>query len=166
MSPAEILDHANNAMLVGDALPSGTYCTIALAMLSTPVEGSTDATQVGRRVVITSAGHPPLLLRRADGTVAQVGTHGKLLGYFPTVEANEVVVEMVPGDTLVAYTDGVVERHDHAKWFGEPELAELVAANDLDADSLARLIRDTAVNAFPAPPTDDMAILVVRRPPL
>ncbi|MEY2401599.1 MAG: hypothetical protein QOJ08_1710, partial [Ilumatobacteraceae bacterium] len=125
MSPAEILEHVNSAMLVGDALPSGTYCTIALAMLGPSVEGSADATQIARRIVISSAGHPPLLLRRADGTLAQVETHGKLLGYFPTVEANEVVVDMLPGDTLVAYTDGVVERHDHAKWFGEPELAEV-----------------------------------------
>jgi serine phosphatase RsbU (regulator of sigma subunit) len=164
LTPARILDHANSAMLVGDALPSGTYCTIALAMLSAPAEGSTDANQVAR-AVISSGGHPPPLLRRADGTVVQVQTHGKLLGYFPTVQANEIIVEMRPGDTLVAYTDGVIERHDESNWFGEPELANLVAANDLDADSLAGLIRDTAVNAFSAPPRDDMAILVLRRQP-
>jgi serine phosphatase RsbU (regulator of sigma subunit) len=165
LSPARILDHANSAMLVGDALPSGTYCTIALAMLSAPAEGPTDASEVAR-VVISSGGHPPPLLRRADGTVVQVQTHGKLLGYFPTVQANEIIVEMRPGDTLVAFTDGVIERHDESNWFGEPELANLVAANDLDADSLAGLIRDTAVNAFSAPPKDDMAILVLRRQPL
>jgi hypothetical protein len=40
-----------------------------------------------------------------------------------------------------------------------------VAHAGVDADTLAGLIRDTVVDAFATPPTDDMAILVLRRKP-
>ncbi|HEY0519072.1 MAG TPA: SpoIIE family protein phosphatase, partial [Ilumatobacteraceae bacterium] len=155
MSPSEILEHTNSAMVIGsDALPSGTYCTIALAMLASA------------QIVVASGGHPAPLIRRADGTVTEVPARGRLLGYFETIDANEVAIRMAPGDTVVAFTDGVIERHDETRWFGEPELAELVAANDLDADGLAALIRDAAVNAVGTPPKDDMAILVLRCTPV
>jgi serine phosphatase RsbU (regulator of sigma subunit) len=164
MSPREILEHTNNAMLhASDALPAGTYCTTALALLTSPAQGGDGAERA--RIVISSGGHPAPLLRRADGSVGQVDTHGKLLGYFPSIDANEVAIDLRAGDTIVAFTDGVTERHHQSEWFGEQELTDLIAANDLAADALAGLIRDAAVNAFSFPPVDDMAILVVRCPP-
>jgi serine phosphatase RsbU (regulator of sigma subunit) len=156
MSPSQILDHANKAMLnSAGALPSGVYCTIALAALTTSTGGSD--------VVVACGGHPPPFVRRADGRVETATARGRLLGYFPTVEAVEVDIHLEPGDTIVAFTDGVIERHNDSRWFGEQDLARLVAANDLGADALAELIRDAVVTAFETPPTDDMAILVLRR---
>ena len=156
MSPSQILDHANNAMLNSSgALPAGVYCTIALAALTTS-DGRSG-------VVVACGGHPPPFVRRADGRVETPGARGRLLGYFPTVEAVEVDIRLEPGDTLVAFTDGVIERHSGSRWFNEQDLAQLVAANDLGADALAELIRDAVVTAFDTPPTDDMAILVLRR---
>ena len=39
LAPSQILDHANNAMLNGaGALPSGVYCTIALAAFAAPTD--------------------------------------------------------------------------------------------------------------------------------
>ena len=72
---------------------------------------------------------------------------------------------MAPGDTLVAFTDGVIERHSESMWFREPDLKALIARSELDADSLAGLICNTVVGAFESPPTDDMAMLVLRRQP-
>jgi serine phosphatase RsbU (regulator of sigma subunit) len=158
MPPSQILDHANNAMLNGaGALPSGVYCTIALAALTASAEGS--------NVVVSCGGHPPPIVRRADGRVETLTAHGRLLGYFPTVDAEEVEIDLGPGDTLIAFTDGVVERHSESRWFSEPDLLQLVTTNDLDADALAGLICDTVRTAFDTPPADDMAILVLRRSP-
>ena len=158
MSPSEILDHANNAMLnSAGALPSGVYCTIALAALTTSAGGS--------EVVVACGGHPPPFVRRADGRIETPAARGRLLGYFPTVDAVEVDMHLEPGDTLVAFTDGVIERHSDSRWFSEQDLAQLVATNDLGADALAELIRDAVVTAFDTPPSDDMAILVLRRQP-
>jgi serine phosphatase RsbU (regulator of sigma subunit) len=167
MPPSEILDHANKAMLNGSgSLPPGVYCTIALARLTSVVEGAANAGTEDSQVVIACAGHPPPMVRRADGRVEQLDAHGRLLGYFPTVEAAELAIELAPGDTLIAFTDGVIERHSDSKWFREPDLMQLLSQSDLEADALAGLIRDSAVHAFPTPPTDDMAILVARRQPV
>jgi serine phosphatase RsbU (regulator of sigma subunit) len=158
MSPSQILDHVNNAMLHGaGALPSGVYCTTAVAALTTSVEES--------KVVVSCAGHPPPCVRRADGRVETLSARGRLLGYFPTVDADEVDIDLGPGDTLIAFTDGVIERHRDSRWFTEHDLVKLIATNDLDADALAGLICDAVVAAFDTPLNDDLAILVLRRQP-
>jgi serine phosphatase RsbU (regulator of sigma subunit) len=164
MRPSEILDHANSAMLNGsDALPTGVYCTIALVSLTAVPEDSPDAGAASSRIVVACGGHPPPMFRRAGGDVEQVEAHGRLLGYFPTVEAGELELDLAPGDTLIAFTDGVIERHSDSGWFREKDLMQLLRQTDLDADALAGLIRDSAFHAFATPPTDDMAILVARR---
>jgi phosphoserine phosphatase RsbU/P len=117
------------------------------------------------QVIVSCGGHPPPMLRRAGGGVEQLEAGGRLLGYFPTVEADEIVVELAAGDTLVAFTDGVIERHSESMWFRESDLVALVAKSDVDADTLAGLICNAVVGAFESPPTDDMAILVLRRQP-
>jgi serine phosphatase RsbU (regulator of sigma subunit) len=156
LSPAQILDHANNALLNSSgALPSGVYCTTAVASLTISVEGS--------KVIVSCGGHPPPYVRRADGRVETLDARGRLLGYFPTVGANEVDVDLGPGDTLIAFTDGVIERHRGSEWFTEHDLVKLIATNDLGADALAGLICDAVVAAFDTPLSDDMAILVLRR---
>jgi serine phosphatase RsbU (regulator of sigma subunit) len=164
MRPSEILDHANNAMLNGSgALPAGVYCTIALASLTAVPDDSPDAATAASRVVIACGGHPPPMVRRAGGHVEQLEARGRLLGYFSSVEAGEVEIYLAPGDALVAFTDGVIERHSDSGWFRENELMQLLGQTYLDADALAGRIRDSVVHAFTTPPTDDMAILVARR---
>ena len=144
------------AMLNGaGAFPSGIYCTTAVAALTTSVAGS--------KVIVSCGGHPPPYVRRADGRVETLAARGRLLGYFPTVDADEVEVELAPGDSLIAYTDGVIERHRDSQWFSEHDLVKLIAANDLGADALAGRICDAVVTAFDTPLGDDMAILVLRR---
>ena len=63
----QILDHANNAMLNGaGALPSGVYCTIALAAFTAPTDPEGAPVEHGAtEVVVACGGHPPPLLRRA-----------------------------------------------------------------------------------------------------
>jgi len=165
MRPAEVLEHLNQALLHrGGAEPSSTYCTVALAALTTPGSGAGGGAN-NPSVIVASAGHPAPLLRRADGTVEPLVTQGRLLGYFPTIDAEELRVELEPGDALLAFTDGVIERHDGASWFREHELSGLVARSNVDADAMAGLIRQTVLDAFVTPPGDDMAILVLRRRP-
>jgi serine phosphatase RsbU (regulator of sigma subunit)/pSer/pThr/pTyr-binding forkhead associated (FHA) protein len=72
------------------------------------------------RLTYVSAGHPPPLLVRASGTVEPLRTGGPGLGLFDAVEFEEGDTTLDPGDTLVAYSDGVTE-----SW-PSPETAEAI----------------------------------------
>ncbi len=56
-----------------------------------------------------SAGHNPPLIIRADGTTERLSVRGIALGVIPDIELGEAETTLHPGDTLVAYTDGITE---------------------------------------------------------
>ncbi|MGW7820003.1 PP2C family protein-serine/threonine phosphatase [Streptomyces puniciscabiei] len=63
------------------------------------------------RVLWASAGHPPAVVRGADGTVRVLGGKpGVMLGIPLTYTYADHVAELQPGSSLVLYTDGLVER--------------------------------------------------------
>ncbi len=60
--------------------------------------------------IYASAGHPPPLVRRADGIVLTLPCHGLPLGLRSYDEnRSSVTFRMLPGDTLLLYTDGLTE---------------------------------------------------------
>jgi len=93
-----------------------------------------------------SAGHPPLLIRRADGTTEYLedGRSGLLgLGDGPRSTGTAVIE---PGDTVILYSDGLVERRDEHLDLGLGRLADVVAAADPDSldDLCDRVMRRMA----------------------
>jgi serine phosphatase RsbU (regulator of sigma subunit) len=60
----------------------------------------------GPRVHVVSVGHPLPFVVRADGTVAETGTPGTLLGILADVDAVEDTVELGADDAEVLFTDG------------------------------------------------------------
>ena len=56
---------------------------------------------------------PPLILRKTDRTIEEVELQGVWLGVVDEIESTdipEVVITLNPGDVLLMYTDGIVER--------------------------------------------------------
>ncbi len=64
-----------------------------------------------RVLTVASAGHPPVLVRRADGRVDKVGedTSGFPLGIVPESNYQQIDVTLEPGDVVVIYSDGVTD---------------------------------------------------------
>ncbi len=58
-----------------------------------------------------NAGHPPVLLRDPNGTVAELGPHGFPLGIGVAYEPLGADVHLAPGSGIVLYTDGLIETH-------------------------------------------------------
>jgi len=157
-SPAAALHRLNRALI--DHPTASRFCTVALATAAR-LEGEL-------RVRLCLAGHPEPVLLRADGSTELVGTPGDLLGVLPDDEMSlaEVDVLLAPGESLVFYTDGVTERRDETKMFGQygvRHALETVGSADAQviADALDEATRSFVSNEL----RDDVAILVVRNEP-
>lgn len=115
-----------------------------------------------------NAGHPAPLLLRADGQVEQLAVGGPLLGAVTGVAFSDGHVCLAPGETLIGYSDGVVEcRNRNGQDFDGSRLAAAAAAAVPSAGSiLFSVLGATQDFAAAQPRADDIALLVVhRRPP-
>ena len=81
----------------------------------------------GRRMRYVNAGHVPPVVIRADGGKEWLETGGMIVGLLPEVQFECGVVDLQPGDLLVACTDGITEAMDaKGNEFGRARLAESV----------------------------------------
>ena len=154
--PSEILSGLNEAML--RQLPEDRFCTAACARLE-PLD---DAPGVG--IAVSRAGHPPPLLVRVDGTVEEISCPGRALGVFPDAELDDTRMRLMPGETIVFYTDGVTEARDpDGGFFGEERLHRFVGAHAGEhAADLARALKNAVLEFQEGYPRDDLALLVLR----
>ncbi|MFI6148822.1 PP2C family protein-serine/threonine phosphatase [Streptomyces sp. NPDC051109] len=115
-------------------------------------------------VRILSCGHPPALLLRAS-TVSEVGVEpGPPLGLGLAGPDLAVVtdVPLLPGDRLLAHTDGVTEARDSAGEFYP--LAVRVPALERDPAGLVEAVWQDLVEFTDGGPRDDVALLVLSLP--
>jgi GAF domain-containing protein len=112
-------------------------------------------------VVVANAGHPPPVLLRASGETEQLpNATGSPLG----VLEQEWLAHTVPlrtGDTVLAFTDGLIERRDEDIDQGQDRLLTalaILAEGELHSslDELARRVREPSRD-------DDVAALAIRR---
>jgi sigma-B regulation protein RsbU (phosphoserine phosphatase) len=110
------------------------------------------------RLSLASAGHDAPLLRRADGTVTALDVApGSALG-FEAMNAFDVChVSLMPGDTLLAFTDGVTEAFDAEEAaFGDERVVAVLGAVPAGRGACDALV--DAVHRFvrQAPQSDDI----------
>ncbi len=110
----------------------------------------------------SNAGHPPPLLLRDRQASFLDDAAGVILGVTAGADTPEATTDLCPGDLLVLYTDGLVERRGDSLQEGFDRLAAAAAAV---ADECADVVCDALLAAL-VPPSetrdDDIAILVVR----
>ena len=92
----------------------------------------------------TNAGHLHPMLIRVDGRVERLDRGGLLLGVMEETLYEDQVVRLWPGDLLVLFTDGVVERGGADTVFEEPELLRVASTHrHLSAsDLLGRILEE------------------------
>jgi len=76
-----------------------------------------------------NCGHPPALLCHRDGAVERLEATATVLGLEEDWDSSVGEKQLLPGDTLVLYTDGVTEAaSEQGEEFGERRLAALLSA--------------------------------------
>lgn len=83
-----------------------------------------------KRLRYSGAGHPPMLLRHSSGSTSEVIENGLFLGSFPFAEYTAIEMPFEEGDSLVLYTDGIVEiNNPREEEFGVDRLKALLEKN-------------------------------------
>jgi phosphoserine phosphatase RsbU/P len=114
----------------------------------------------------TNAGHNPPLVVRAAGRVEELAPTGVPLGLLPGARYGAGEATLSPGDTLVLYTDGLVEASDpDGEEYGLARLREVCLRHrGLPCRSLAEALEED-LEAFVkgTPFADDRTIVLARR---
>jgi integral membrane sensor domain MASE1 len=150
LPPAQLLAELN---IFTAHASHGRFATMAVAIFD-PLSGA---------LSYGLAGHPPALLRRArDGKVVRLtAADGPVMGPIreATYTAGEVRLE--PGDILVMYTDGLIERRGRDIETGISQAQGLVAGwrPEISLDNGCRQLTETLA----APPRqDDVCVIALR----
>jgi PAS domain S-box-containing protein len=152
-SPTEMLATLHRALLLQPA--GADMCTVCLIVLTRE--------QHEVRLTIALAGHPPPLLISPLGDVAQVGESGTILGVVDPLTISESEIALGAGETLLLYTDGVIEVGRPDRVLGEEGLLELcTAAPGLPLAEFLEHIEHAALDRAQGHLRDDIALLALR----
>lgn len=134
------------------------FCTAALAHIDPPANGGQ------ARLTLALGGHPRPLVLREDGAVEPVGMPGTLLGVLPSPTVIDATADLRPGESIVLYTDGVLEARDRNQAEDPAWLAGVLAGTRGDSpERIASRLTDAALERQGGEPRDDIAIVVLRR---
>ena len=116
------------------------------------------------RMQFVCAGHPFPLLRRADGEIVELGAGALPLGMRMehALESSEAVIG--PGDTLLLYTDGVVETLEPGgESYGFERLREGLAPGGASQAIHDRILGELDRFRGDEPVYDDRSLVVINR---
>lgn len=150
-TPSRVLERVDQ-LVAGMGIPRSASMVYA----SLKREDEPDVWTIG----YSRAGHlPPLLLRA--GQVIKLDEGGGALVGFGSRERTTGEARLQPGDTLLFYTDGLIERRDRSLRLGLEALLETASAiTARDAAGVGEELLSRLADA----PEDDVAIVVVRIP--
>ncbi|MEV0457944.1 SpoIIE family protein phosphatase [Catellatospora methionotrophica] len=155
-SPLRLLGLLNQATLTGDepamaTLVIGTFATGAAAEVE---------------VTLATGGHAPPLLMAADGQVTEVDLAGTAIGLILDAPFGETHLTLLPGETLVLFTDGITEARgrsaDHPLFGPDRLAAEIRAYRGAPAAVIAERVAQQVTDWAGDRLQDDIAVLVIQ----
>jgi steroid delta-isomerase-like uncharacterized protein len=152
-SPSEVLGRVNEA-LVAD-IPPSTFVTCFYAVLD-PESG---------RLLYANAGHN-LPCRRHNGQAEELRARGMPLGLMPGMGYEEKEMALDAGDSVLFYSDGLVEAHDpKGEMFGFPRLRALIAQHGEEERALGDFLMEELYSFVGEgwEQEDDITLLTLRR---
>jgi phosphoserine phosphatase RsbU/P len=113
---------------------------------------------------VALGGHPLPLVLRKSGKVEAIGEPGTLLGALPSPVISDSDDRLSVGDSLILYTDGVLDVRDRSQsddpdWFTD----QVANCAGKSADEIAEGLAQAAIERHGGEARDDIAILVLHR---
>jgi serine phosphatase RsbU (regulator of sigma subunit)/PAS domain-containing protein len=151
--PAEILRKANEIMMEEEF--GGRFVTASVAHLRWR-DG-------GWHVLLGSAGHPWPVLIKSDGRTERLQGSGLPLGIFADAEPSAQELELVPGDLLFFFSDGLTSAcGPDMVYFDDRLTDELAALAGEPADRVVGRVREIVLEFCRGQLRDDLTMLALR----
>jgi sigma-B regulation protein RsbU (phosphoserine phosphatase) len=123
-----------------------------------------DATS--RRLSYANAGHnPPLLLRKGVMSCTELDAEGLILGVYRSVMFEEKNIQLLKGDLLFIYTDGIIEADNgEGQLFGVGRLCSILTEvfEDEPEAIIERVLKEVAQYTLTSSLQDDISIIVMK----
>ena len=119
---------------------------------------------ISRKLTYCNAGHNPPLRFSETGEVTTLEEGGLIIGMMPGVEYETETIDIVKGDKIVMYTDGITEAEDKEEVeYGEERLINHIKRNlQLSPEELLSSIVDDVNNhAVDLSSQDDVTLLIL-----
>jgi phosphoserine phosphatase RsbU/P len=151
-SPTEILKTVNR--VARTLVSEGCYVTLVYARLSRRT----------RRLQVASAGHPPAVLQRADGSHTALWLEGDVIGAFEGADFGCVETVVQPGERVFLFSDALVEGgpegHSATDWAAGVERLEraLPPIGIVPAEAVAFFIENALKGEAPS---DDITLMLI-----
>ena len=125
-------------------------------------------------VEYASGGHPPAFIRGVDGTLRDLDPTTFVLGACAEkdFDPGQVETELMPGDSLIAYTDGAIEaRATDGKMLHIDGLRRVLSSTTMPSDAhngqggwAQRILDEVTAYRGGLPPDDDTLAIEIYRP--
>lgn len=147
-NPAAVLADVNDVLV--HLLPDGSFATATYGVID--IDAGT--------MVAASAGHPDPFVCTPSGCYRQDARRNQPLGLWEHVSFDEFTVTLRRGDSIVLFSDGLLDTRRGKEFFGEERVAEALEA--LRSDTPQGIVDGVmaAAAAFSGPQhTDDIAVI-------
>jgi serine phosphatase RsbU (regulator of sigma subunit) len=151
-SPGDVLRRANDPLVMD--IPLNMFVTCFYSTLE-PESG---------RLLYANAGHDPPYLHRNAGA-EELRARGMPLGLMSSMSYEEQEVVLEAGDSVLFYSDGLVEAHDSkGEMFGFPRLRALVAEHGAEGSVVNVLMEELySFTGEGWEQEDDITLVTLRR---
>lgn len=151
LSPAAALEKTNNELSANNPIEMFVSCLCGILDLNTGV------------LTFSNAGHERPILRRKDGefVMAKIKS-GLVLGGMPGMKYSDFEIQLMPGDVMFTYTDGIPEAmNEKNQQFGNDKMIAYLNKNsNSSVENLCKNVREAIhKHAGSAPQFDDITML-------
>jgi sigma-B regulation protein RsbU (phosphoserine phosphatase) len=153
MPPREICSRANRILF--DIMPPNKFISLFYGVLDSTTNQFT----------YCNAGHNPPILLRHDGSSCTLNNSGAIFGHFSSWPYEQAEVELSQGDSVLIFSDGVVEACDgDGNQFGEDRLVNVAReAGNSKSHYLRGAVLEAVSVHCDAQFADDATLIVLRR---
>ncbi|MBP8975498.1 MAG: SpoIIE family protein phosphatase [Bacteroidetes bacterium] len=118
-----------------------------------------------KQLTYSNAGHNPPFVIHRNGSITRLHEGGLILGVFPNTSYDERTIQLMSGDVLILYTDGISEAMNaQSEEFTEERLEQIVrSVSHRPAQKIVDTIQSKiAFHVQQVPQSDDITLLVLK----